>query len=163
MCVYSTREELRCFRFQSSNPKRKRGRALPPSLTLRVTFQAPRVQYKSKTFARTLRHQFDFFNLHQKTAKQMRPKYVSWGSESALRTMEGSVEPEHSRSRIMDLCPFRSVPEEPVGRHPPLAKLFGRLLDRLSNFCIQQVLQETCQRCRTFEVEIQFLPTVPQW
>jgi hypothetical protein len=44
--LYSTRDEMRCFRSQSSNPKRQRGRALPPSLTLRVTFTITRVQYK---------------------------------------------------------------------------------------------------------------------
>jgi hypothetical protein len=31
---------------RSGNPKRERGRALPPSLTLRVTFKATRVEYK---------------------------------------------------------------------------------------------------------------------
>jgi hypothetical protein len=45
--ICSTLDELRCFRSQSSNPKRERGRALPSSLTLRVTFKAARVQYKS--------------------------------------------------------------------------------------------------------------------
>jgi hypothetical protein len=47
---YSMRDEMRCFRSQSSNPKRERGRgrkrghALPPSLTLRVTYETARVQ-----------------------------------------------------------------------------------------------------------------------
>jgi hypothetical protein len=95
MCVYSTREELRCFRFQSSNPKRKRGRALPPSLTLRVTFQAPRVQYKSKTFARTLRHQFDFstFTKRQQSKCAQRTflgvrsrRYEQWRAPSSRST-----------------------------------------------------------------------------
>jgi hypothetical protein len=43
-----TREERRRFLPPSSNPKRKRGRALPPSLTLRVTFEVARVQYNMK-------------------------------------------------------------------------------------------------------------------
>jgi hypothetical protein len=37
---------MRCFRSQSSNPKRERVSDLPPSLTLRVTFKTARVQYR---------------------------------------------------------------------------------------------------------------------
>jgi hypothetical protein len=42
--LYFTLEELRYFRSRSSNPTRARGRAYPPSLTLRVTFEMNRVQ-----------------------------------------------------------------------------------------------------------------------
>jgi hypothetical protein len=44
--LYSTQEELRCFRFQPSSPKRERGRASTPSLTLRATFEITCVQDK---------------------------------------------------------------------------------------------------------------------
>jgi hypothetical protein len=44
---------MRCFRSQSSNPKRERGRALPASLTLRVTFETIRVQYQRKNASKS--------------------------------------------------------------------------------------------------------------
>jgi hypothetical protein len=46
--LYSRRDELGCFRSQSSSPKRQRERALPPSLTLRITFNTIREQYRWK-------------------------------------------------------------------------------------------------------------------
>jgi hypothetical protein len=88
--LYTMRHEVRRFPCQSSNPKRERGRAVLPSLTLRVTFGTTRVPFSYCQCARLIIVPTRSVN-HDVTMHRKWRSDLQWPRVDVAKTIDGAI------------------------------------------------------------------------